>query len=585
MLLTRLAEHAAYRDDLPPPYYRVRAIRWVINIRRDGTPAAAELDDQAGSDQPAGLPIPAPYVYRSGQRPPAALLADTLQYAVALPAEDSGKAHAEARRRNDDYVALLSRWSDSAPGDGVAQSVLAFFTAGHHRAIKVPDEAKPSDLAAIMVAGQWAHLCESAISFWGSVVRERKGSASGTGICLVCGQERPLLDTIPEAVKSGAIRAGSSRGRDAQLVSVNKPAQGRGGKLQLSSAPVCDRCGSAAMSTLNALLADEVHRYRCADSVLTWWLREPADFNPLAWLSRPEPDQVGKLIAELSKPHREPTATAVDTSAFCALTLSVNQSRAVVRDWLEVPLSEIQRKIGEWFIDHQITDVQQDGPQVVPLWLLARSAGRWGAEGGQQRYLPASMPHGCERDLLLTAFRGLRPPGYLLPHLLQRIRADGRIDLSRAALLRLILTRSRRTSKEACMPGLDTDAPYPPYQCGRMFAVLEQIQRAALGSSVNATIADKYLPAATTTPRAVLVMLQKNASAHLKKLRRGNTGAYNALNNRLDEVLSHLDAGRSIPPVLDLEGQARFVLGYHHQRAADAAAARARSAQQPPATS
>ena len=33
---------------------------------------------------------------------------------------------------------------------------------------------------------------------------------------------------------------------------------------------------------------------------------------------------------------------------------------------------------------------------------------------------------------------------------------------------------------------------------GRMFAVLEQIQRAALGE-VNATIADKFLPAATTT--------------------------------------------------------------------------------------
>ena len=39
------------------------------------------------------------------------------------------------------------------------------------------------------------------------------------------------------------------------------------------------------------------------------------------------------------------------------------------------------------------------------------------------------MPHGCERDLLLTALRGTRPPGYLLPHLLQRIRADGHVDL------------------------------------------------------------------------------------------------------------------------------------------------------------
>jgi CRISPR-associated protein Csd1 len=118
-----------------------------------------------------------------------------------------------------------------------------------------------------------------------------------------------------------------------------------------------------------------------------------------------------------------------------------------------------------------------------------------------------------------------------------------------------------------------------------MFAVLEQIQRAALGGDINTTIADKYLPAATTTPRAVLVMLQKNSSGHLRRLRRTNTGAYYALNSRLDEVLGHLDAGRNIPPVLDIEGQAQFILGYHHQRAHDLAAARAHAHQQPAAAS
>jgi CRISPR-associated protein Csd1 len=584
MLLTRLAEQAAHRSDLPPAYYRTRMIRWVISIRADGTPAADGLEDQAASGQPAGLPLAAPYVYRSGQRPPATLLADTLQYVVALPAADTDRAHAEATRRNEDYLALLARWCDAAPGDEVARAVLAFFRAGHHRKIKVHEHAKPSDLVAMMVDGQWAHLRESAVAFWASVVQERKTSAAGTGICLVCGREGPLLDSIPEPVRPGAIPSGSTRGRDAQLVSVNKPAQGRGGKIQLASAPVCDRCGSAAMSALNALLADQAHRYRSADSVLTWWLREPAALSPLAWLNQPEPDQVRKLIGELSSPHRTPAVGGVDTNAFYALTLSVNQSRVVVRDWLEVPLSQIQRRIGSWFADHQMADPWHDGPQVVPLWLLARSAGRWGTENGQQRYLAAVMPHGCERDLLLNALKGTRPPGYLLPHLLQRIRADSRVDLPRAALLRLILTRTPHVPKETCMPSLDPDAPYPAYQCGRMFAVLEQIQRAALGGDVNTTIADKYLPAATATPRAVLVMLQKNTSGHLRKLRRRNTGAYYALNGRLDEVLGHLDAGRNIPPFLNIEGQAQFILGYHHQRAADIAAARAH-VQQPAVTS
>jgi len=579
MLLTRLAQHAQQRSDLPPPFYRNRTIRWAIRITGDGLPAAKALDDRSGTDQPAGQPLAAPYVYRSGQRPPAVLLADTLQYVVALRAADTKRDLAEAMRRNGDYIALLARWRDNAPDDPVARAVLAFFEAEHHLRIKVPAEAKPADVAAIMVDGQWAHLRGSAVSFWAKVVRERKSSAAGVGICLVCGQPGPLLDTIPEAIKSGAIPAGGGRGRDAQLVSVNKAAQGRSGKIQLASAPVCDGCGSAAMSALNALLADEVHRYRCADSVLAWWLREPALFDPLAWLRQPEPGQVRELIAQVSSPGREPATGGVDSNAFYAVTLSVNQSRAVVRDWLEVPLSQIQRRIAAWFADHQIADLWHDGPQVVPLWLMARAAGRWGTESGQQRYLTAAVPPGCERDLLLAALRGTRPPGYLLPHLLQRIRADSRIDVARAALLRLILVRALDSPKENFMLGLDPDAPYPAYQCGRMFAVLEGIQREALGRDVNATIADKYLPAATTTPRAVLVMLKRNASAHLKRLRRSSGGAANALSNRLDEVLSHLHADGNIPPFLDLEGQAQFILGYHHQRAADIAAARAYSAQ------
>ena len=57
------------------------------------------------------------------------------------------------------------------------------------------------------------------------------------------------------------------------------------------------------------------------------------------------------------------------------------------------------------------------------------------------------------------------------------------------------------------MTGLDPDIPSPPYQCGRMFAVLEDIQRSALGREVNITIADKYLPAAMATPLAILTML------------------------------------------------------------------------------
>jgi CRISPR-associated protein Csd1 len=578
MLLQRLAEYASQAEgSLPHPYYRYRSVRWVIRLREDGTPAALTLFDRASDEHPAGELMPVPYINRSGVRPPPMLLADGLSYVTNFGASDTERDRGDPDRKHREFVALVTRWRDSAPDDPVAVAVASFFERGLHATLKAPpDTAKPTDVAGIMINGEWAHNRPSAITFWGNVARERKSSAV-TGICLVCGKDGPLLGTIPEMVKAGAIPPGSGRARDAALVSVNKPAQGRGGKLQLASAPVCDRCASAAMSSLNALLAGEKTRYRTADSVLTWWLRDGRSLPVVDWLNEPRPGQVEQLLKELHELRRTRVPGKIDSGAFCAVTLSVNQSRVVVRDWLEVPLHDLQVRLGRWYAEHAIAGLWEDGPQVVPLWLMAASAGRWGAENGQERYLRAFMPDACERDLLLTALRGTRPPGYLLAHLLQRIRADRHVDLPRAALLRLILVRSADPpQKESYMTGLDPDLPSPPYQCGRMFAVLEDIQRSALGRDVNTTIADKYLPAATATPLAILTMLRKNANGHLKRVRRSSAGAYYALSGRLDEVLEHISPDPGIPATLTLAGQAEFILGYHHPRAADLASARAR---------
>jgi CRISPR-associated protein Csd1 len=581
MLLTRLVEHADQlreRDELPPSFYRWRTVRWVIGLAADGRPVRFSLDDLAGSDNKAGLPHKAPYIYRSGQRPPAMLMVDDLRYVLGYAGRGAAvtdKAREDARRRNESFIALAVRWRDSS-ADPVAAAVMNFFARGWHMELDLPDGAKPTDVAAFLVDGEWAHDQESARAFWAQVVRERKTS-DRTGTCLVCGADGPLLGTIPEAVKSGAIPAGAGRARDAQLVSVNKPAQGRGGKIQLAGAPICDRCGSAAMGTLNALLADPSSRYRMKDSVLTWWVRDGSELPLRSWLDEAEPAQVKELARTVHNPSR--TVGGVDAAAFCALTLSVNQSRVVVRDWLEVPVKDLQGNLRRWREQHQVASLWEDGAQFVPLWLLAACTGRYAAgDNGKGRYLLDSVPDRCERDLLGCALHGTRPPAYLLPRLTQRIRADGQIDLPRAALLRLILVRSADSLKEEnYMTGLDPDLPVPSYQCGRMFAVLEQIQRAALGRDINTTIADKYLAAAAAAPLPILTMLRKNATGHLKRLHRASAGAGYALQSRLDEVMIHFDPAAGLPASFRVADQARFFLGYHHQRAADLAAARART--------
>jgi CRISPR-associated protein Csd1 len=571
MLIQRLAEHAkrTHGDD-GPRYYRNRTVRWAIMITADGK---LSLISRADADHKAGSSLPTPYLTRTSGVA-AMLLVDTLEYVFAIAKEDTDKAQAGADRRNDAYLTLLKSWKDASP-DPIADLVWEAFQAERHLELlaALPDDAKSSDLVGIMVDGEWAHLRPSAITYWAEVARVRKSSGDD-GLCLACAEYGPMLKTIPEMVKSTLIPVGvdtngrPKRGRDAALISVNTAAQGRMGTLQLANTPICETCGSSAMAGLNDLLSSDQHRRRGDDNVFIWWLRQPDTFNPLI-IDAPHLKDVERLLQEVD---RGQPGTLVDDNAFYALTLSANQSRVVVRDWLDVPLPEIKRRFAAWFRDHASTQMWADGISYVPLWQMVRVSGRW--LKGRKVYQPGSAAHGLERDLLYAALHGASPPSNLVPQLLHRIRNDHHIDLPRVAMLRLALTRP--PYQEDMMPGLDETATEPAYVWGRLFALLEAIQRRALPDT-NATIRDRYFGLAMTQPAATMRMLRTNANGHLKKLigKQATRPAGLALDGRLASVSQLIDRETGLPAHLDARGQVQFILGYDHQRAADMAAARA----------
>jgi CRISPR-associated protein Csd1 len=305
--------------------------------------------------------------------------------------------------------------------------------------------------------------------------------------------------------------------------------------------------------------------------VIVWWLREESGFDPTI-IDEPT---LGDVLALLKEVHTAETGTIVEDNAFYALTLSANQSRVVVRDWMDVPIVEIKARLAAWFKDHCSADVWNDGPHYVPLKNMVRASGRW--DKTRKQYVAGSAAHGLERDLLRTALRGAPPPPNLVTQVLHRIRNDHHIDLPRVAMLRLALTRP--PYKENVMQGLDETATEPAYVWGRMFALLEAIQRRAL-PDVNATIRDRYFGLAMTQPAATMRLLRTNANGHLKKLigKEQTRPAGRALDGRLANISQLIDRESGLPVHLDGRGQMQFILGYDQQRAADMAAARAAKA-------
>jgi CRISPR-associated protein Csd1 len=101
---------------------------------------------------------------------------------------------------------------------------------------------------------------------------------------------------------------------------------------------------------------------------------------------------------------------------------------------------------------------------------------------------------------------------------------------------------------------------HPAYKCGRLLAVIERIQRAAIGDP-NATLTDRYYGSASTTPASVFGVLLRMTQPHLSKLRKQNQGQAIALERALQDAMPD-----HFPTTLSQTEQGLFALGYYHQR-------------------
>jgi CRISPR-associated protein Csd1 len=143
-----------------------------------------------------------------------------------------------------------------------------------------------------------------------------------------------------------------------------------------------------------------------------------------------------------------------------------------------------------------------------------------------------------------------------------------------AALVKMVLLSQQDAEQQeegeelmSKLVQLDSENRDPAYLCGRLLAVLEEAQWAAMGR-VNATIIDRYFGTASSAPASVFGRLLTGAQAHLSTLRRDWPAKGQSLQKRLEEVQAGL---QSFPRTLTLAQQGLFMLGYYHQRAADRA--------------
>ena len=172
---------------------------------------------------------------------------------------------------------------------------------------------------------------------------------------------------------------------------------------------------------------------------------------------------------------------------FYVLGLAPNASRLSIRFWFEDDFGALARNYQRFVADMAVDPPPRDANPA--LWkYLAETAVL-----GKRENVPPNLAGEWMRAILA----GTRYPLTLLSTVLMRIRADGAVNALRVGILKAVLIRNFR-NKEAPV-SLDPENTNKGYLLGRLFAAYEQVQTAALGRNVNATIKDKFYGAASAT--------------------------------------------------------------------------------------
>lgn len=554
--------------DAPPFGFSTEKIGFCVVLNADGS--VASVEDLRGDDRkrsPRMLLVPQAVKRTAGIAPN--FLWDKSAYVLGVTAGEgkrTAEEHAAFRARHAEWLAEADD-----PGLRAFLRLLDGWSPDAFAPPLWPDEMRDQNIVFALAEEyreRFLHDRLAARELWRRLGAE---GASDPQICLVTGEPGSVARLHP-SIKGvwGAQSSGAS------LVSFNLDAFTSYGHDQGDNAPVSEAAAFAYGTVLNRFLdKDSGHRIQIGDASTVFW----ADCSDMKLATEAE-----VFFAALLDPASEPSLVAEDERLetarihsrldsirngqrlsqvapelaegvrFHVLGLAPNAARLAVRFYWQDDFGRLTGNFQRYLADMAIDPPPRDG--WPPLWRYLLEL----ASQGKRENVPPLIAGEWLRAILT----GTAYPLTLLSTVLMRMRADGEINALRCAMLKSVLIRNFHY-KEAPV-ALDPTSRDTGYVLGRLFAVYENIQRAALGKSVNATIRDKFYGSASATPARVFGSLAGNAFNHLARIRKDKPAFAHYLQAELQEIANLLDVSKEpFPASLSQEAQAKFALGYYHQ--------------------
>lgn len=496
------------------------------------------------------------------------LLCDNSSY--LLGADEKGKPE-RAKQCFDACAALHHRLLDDVDSPS-ARALLAYF-----------DSWDPAQAATHpLLAEQWKEITGNANLIFGYEAADHshsfvnddpaiqnawqahyndRSAGADTVQCLITGKQAPAALVHPSIM---GVQGAQSSG--AALVSFNAPAFCSYGHEQGENAPMSEYAAFAYTTALNRLLADRNHCKHVGDTTILCWAEnaEPVYQDAMSMFLFGADEAAGiqesdvqaalkRLSAGQTVPFLEKELSP--DQHFYLLGLAPNASRLSVRFFLRDTFGSFAQNLQKYAEEMAIDCSEKEKFRTLPIWAVVNETTR--TVPGQ----PAKPSPQLAGDLLRAVLTGGRYPATLLNGVTLRIRAEQTVTRGRAAVIKAYYLRNYPTelNKEVFTVSLN-ETTNVPYLLGRLFSVLEAVQKAA-NPGINTTIKDRYFDAACAAPVMVFSTLLRLSQKHLRKL---NDGLATYYDKQITELMAQLPES-GFPARLSLPDQGKFAIGYYHQ--------------------
>lgn len=594
---------------IAPPGREYKAIAWAIIIKEDGSFVRLKpLKDTSDKSSKGKEYLVIPAVGRTSGIE-ANHLWDKKMYILGI---DKGSKTKRSQDALNLFVEIVNSFAKLYPENNSFKAVQQFYSKGLHKSSVVLESFKDvneTDWISFQLKGSTGIIASDNDAL--SWAEEQLSSGKIRGLCLITGLEGPLVEKhtpiqLPD----------SKKGDGTPLVSFNQPAfcsYGRGVK-DLDNAPISKYAAFAYATAFNSLCNNPCTHYDLGSIRYVFWnsdvLNENINntFRDVAFVDHKDKQDEEESTIEDDKPKQrnrskdKALAPTQETHKLLEQFKAIRGNRGegqhwkderqfyiigatgggrgAIKYWQQGTVSEIFDRVYQHLVDMNIIswngNEDEENPPLRSLYNIVSTVSPVSSSPSSKKFqlnlvqsIVESILNGTPYPLTLQQACISRIPQILRQkHNKEKKEYKKRFDLC-AAILKGCINRKARVYKhlKELDMALDKQNDNIAYLAGRLFAVFEQVQRAALGKGVNATIRDRFYDSASTRPNTVMGPLFRLSNHHLSKLYKDMPGLavfFDKLLNEITELITTKE--KAFPATFSLDEQSLFAVGYYHQK-------------------